>query len=184
MKFELIHTKRLTLRKIDIEVLRYVYKYFSDKELIDFLDLNSIEELDKEKNKFNTGLVTHNKKILYFQIIENKNEKIIGWCGFHTWYIDHDRAEIGYGLYDERWKNQGMMTEVLPPIIEYGFSQMNLQRIEAFISPNNIPSLKLVKKLSFKKEGLLINHYLSNGTHEDSEVYSLLNKKYNKTNGN
>jgi ribosomal-protein-alanine N-acetyltransferase len=179
MKFELIYTERLILRKIDIEVLRYVYKHFSDKQLIEFLGLNSLEELAKEKDKFNTGLITHNKQILYFQIIEKKGEKIIGWCGFHTWYIDHDRAEIGYGLYGDRWKKQGMMTEALLPIIEYGFTQMALQRIEAFISPNNIPSLKLVRNLHFEKEGLLRNHYLSNGIHEDSEVYSLLKKNYN-----
>lgn len=178
MIFELIHTDRLILRKIDNEVLSFVYGNYSNEELINFLGLNSLEELNKDKEKFNNGLTTHNKKILYFQLLDIKNENVIGWCGYHTWYTDHERAEIGYGLFIENLKNQGLMSETIVPIIEYGFKLMNLNRIEAFLSPNNIPSLKLIKKLNFEKEGLLKSHYYSNGIYEDSEVYSLLKNDY------
>ena len=101
----------------------------------------------------------------------------MGWCGFHTWYTDHDRAELGYGLNKDCFKRQGFMSEAIPTILEYGFKEMKLHRIEAFASSENTASIKLLKSNNFEKEGLLKEHYLINGIHEDSEVYALIKSK-------
>ena len=92
--------------------------------------------------------------------------------------MDHERAEIGYGLFGDEYKRQGLMSEAILPIIEYGFIEMKLNRIEAFIGPENIASIKLINKLNFVKEGQLREHYCENNRVEDSIVYSLLRKEY------
>ena len=179
MNFELIHTNKLTLRKIDSEVLEYVHKNYKRKELADFYGTLSNDELEKNILRYKGGLATYNKKFLYFQLLNNENNKVIGWCGYHTWYIDHNRAELGYWLYEYENRRKGLMTQALVKILNYGFEKMNLHRIEAFISPNNDASLAIVKKFHFVKEGVLKEHYCSNGKYEDSEVHSLLKKNYN-----
>lgn len=180
MTFEILTTERLLLRKLSLETLEYIYANYSNEQLIGFLGLENEEQLAIEKNKFEKGLTTFNKSFLYFQILDKSTEKIIGWCGFHTWYLDHFRAEIGYGLFDENFKNKGIMTEAMKTILEYGFHQMKLYRIEALIATYNIPSLQLVEKFGFTKEGILRNHYLKNNVMEDSVVYSLLKDEYNQ----
>jgi RimJ/RimL family protein N-acetyltransferase len=55
---------------------------------------------------------------------------------------------------------------------------MKLHRVEAFIGPNNQPSLKLVENAGFKKEGNLREHYLKDGEWQDSGVFSLLKREY------
>lgn len=180
MTFEILTTERLLLRKLSLETFEYIYANYSNEQLIGFLGLENEEQLAIEKNKFEKGLTTFNKSFLYFQILDKSTEKIIGWCGFHTWYLDHFRAEIGYGLFDENFKNKGIMTETMKAVLEYGFHQMKLYRIEAFIGTYNIPSLKLVEKFGFTKEGILRNHYLKNNVMEDSVVYSLLQDEYNQ----
>lgn len=52
------------------------------------------------------------------------------------------------------------MTEVIQEVVRYGFVKMDFNRIEAFISPNNAPSLKLIQKMNFVKEGHFRQHYL------------------------
>lgn len=178
MHFEILQTEHLQLRKLCPEVFDYIYKAFDDQTLINFLGVESAEALEKEKAKYQKGLSTFNKSFLYFQIIDRKTEKIIGWCGFHTWYLDHDRAEIGYGLFDERFRGKGIMTEALTPVIRYGFHKMNLNRIEAFISPKNTASVRLAQKFGFVQEGLLYAHYRKDGVMEDSAVFSLLQGNY------
>ena len=64
-------------------------------------------------------------------------------------------------------------------IVNYGFRNMGLERIEAFVEPNNTPSIKLLKKMSFKKESLLKQHYFYNNRMEDSIVFALLKSDYN-----
>lgn len=178
MEFEEITTNRLKLRKLTPEVFDYIYRDLSEAEQMEFLGLHSSQELDIERNKYNEGLWTHNKKFLYFQIRELESDKVIGWCGYHTWYLDHERAEIGYGLFEEIYKGKGLMSEAIGPIIEYGFREMGLNRIEAFISPENIASNKLVQKMNFVKEGQLRQHYRDNNRIDDSLVYSLLRSEY------
>ncbi|WP_020568376.1 GNAT family N-acetyltransferase [Neolewinella persica] len=178
MEVEELATCRLKLRKLTPEVFDYIYRDFSEKKQLAFLGLKSTVELKVEKNKYEKGLWTHNKRFLYFQLLDQKCMKIIGWCGYHTWYLDHERAEIGYGLFDDKYKRKGLMSEAMYPIIEYGFKQMRLNRIEAFIGPKNEASIKLINKFNFVKEGQLREHYRENDRAEDSIVYSLLRKEY------
>ena len=181
MTFEVLTTERLILRKLSPETFAFIYENYSDDELMAFLGLSNDEQLAVEKNKFRNGLTTYNKSFLYFKLLDKTTEKIIGWCGYHTWYLDHRRAEIGYGLYDENYKNSGIMTEAMEAILAYGFNQMQLHRVEAMISSNNIPSLKLVEKFGFTQEGVLRSHYFTNNRMEDSVVFSLLEEEWNSS---
>lgn len=178
MKIEELTTKRMALRKLTPTIFKYIYEQLTIPEQMAFLGLNSKEEWELEKNKYNDGLWTHNKKFLYFQLLEKTSRNIIGWCGYHTWYTDHYRAEIGYGLFTETHKKKGLMSEAMAPILQYGFTVMKLNRIEAFIGPDNIASIKLARKFKFEKEGLLREHYYVNGRAEDSVLYALLKSGY------
>lgn len=176
MKIEHFNTERLILRKVTSEVMDYIFTVYNDEEQFNFLGLTDYKELEAQKRKWEIGLATHNRKLLYFFMLEKESKKVIGWCGYHTWYTDHNRAEIGYGVFQDAEKRKGYMTEALEYIINFGFKQMNLHRIEAMASPSNVPSLRLLDKFKFEKEGYLKEHYLTEGVYEDSLVFSLLKK--------
>lgn len=176
--FEIITTERLLLRKLSPETFDFIYQNYSDDELIVFLGLTKPEALVIEKEKYRKGLATFNKTYLYFQLLDKTNEKIIGWCGYHTWYLDHNRAEIGYGLFDDNFKQKGLMSEAMKAILHYGFGSMKLHRVEAFIGKENEASLNLVKKFGFTYEGHLREHYFTNNQMEDSLVFGLLKHEY------
>lgn len=178
MTFEILTTERLKLRKLTPETYQFVYDAYSDEALIQFLGVADAEQLEKERTKFKKGLSIHNKTFLYFQLLDGTTEKIIGWCGYHTWYLDHNRAEIGYGLFSEEYKNTGIMTEAMTAILDYGFNSMKLHRVEAMIATYNVPSLKLAEKFGFTQEGILREHYSVEGKMENSVVFSLLKHEY------
>lgn len=70
------------------------------------------------------------------------------------------------------------MTEAMKAILHYGFEVMRLHRMEAFIGPDNFPSLKLVQRFGFQKEGVLREHYQVDGRMEDSVAYGLLRHEF------
>jgi ribosomal-protein-alanine N-acetyltransferase len=175
-----IETERLFLRAYDPKTAHYVLKNLPDDEIKKYYGLESFEEVEKEKKKLKRGIKTFNKSFLYFYLIKKGDNKVIGWCGYHTWYTEHDRAELGYVLNHDKYKNKGFLTEAIKPIIDYGFNQMNLSRIEAMVGPKNVPSLKILKKLNFVQEGFLREHYKINNVMEDSLIFSLLKKEYIK----
>jgi ribosomal-protein-alanine N-acetyltransferase len=117
---------------------------------------------------------------LFFHIIDKNTNENIGGCGFHNWFAEHSRAEIGYHIINENFKQKGIMTEAVQAVINCGFNTMNLNRIEAFTSPKNIASLRIIEKNNFKKEGFLKEHYFVNNNLEDSIVFALLKNDYFK----
>jgi len=181
MNFEYLETERLKLRKLTDELYELILTTKSDQEIMDLLCI-APKDLEKEKQKAVRGFGMFNKSMLLFQLIEKESNNVIGWCGYHTWFTQHHRAELGYMLYTDEVKQKGYMKEALKPIIGYGFNNMGLNRIEALIEPKNLPSLKLIKHFNFKEEGLLKNHYLKNGVYEDSMYFGLLAHDYHTKN--
>ncbi len=178
MIFDEIKTKRLTLRKLTPEVYRHVFENYEEAQLVKFFGLNSEADIFTEEEKYRKGLSTFNRSFVIFQILLNDTQKVIGWCGFHIWYTTHFRAELGYILNSEEYMGKGIMGEALPPVIQYGFNQMDLHRIEAFVAPGPSASLRLLEKHKFKKEGYLREHYFKNNKLEDSVQYALLKREY------
>ncbi|TXI86959.1 MAG: N-acetyltransferase [Crocinitomicaceae bacterium] len=66
------------------------------------------------------------------------------------------------------------MTEALGLVLNHGFEKMQLNRIEAYVSPNNFPSLSLLTRFNFIEEGTLKRHYFTNGIYEDSILLAKL----------
>lgn len=177
MTFETLHTKRLILRKIDMPAYDYLYSHYTDKELMAFLGLTP-GELDEEKEKYAKNLTTFNRSLVNFQLIDRENNELIGYIVYHSWAFEHFRSEIGYALKEEKHKKKGLMSEALEAVLRYGFEQMQLNRVEAFIGPDNEASQKLVVKFGFRQEGHLREHYCKNGRIEDSLVFGLVKKEW------
>ncbi len=108
--------------------------------------------------------------------------KVIGRCGYHKWFPDHKRAEIGYALSDQNEMGKGYMKEAVSTVLGYGFNSMGLNRIEAFTSPVNDPSISILKKYGFTKEGYLRDHVYHENKADDSILFSLLKEEYEMNN--
>lgn len=178
-KFDYIETTRFKLRILEAESYQEFLKFATDEELLYYIGIPKEKAVD-ERIKGKYGFRTYNKSYHMFVIIDRELDQVIGHCGYHTWYLEHNRAEIGYALYRDSWKGKGVMTEVLQSVLDYGFNIMGLNRVEAFIGPNNIASFKTVEKMNFIREGQLRNHYINNEVVEDSVVFGLLSSEYKK----
>lgn len=180
MHIETFQTERLQLRKFTPEIYNQLFCNFTEVEIRDIIRCASDEEFQKLKAKVEGGLATHNLSFVFFQLVESSTQTVLGGCGFHNWRIDHRRAEIGYHLEKEEFKQRGFMKEAIAFVLNYGFKEINLHRIEALVSPKNVPSLKLVRHFGFQAEGLLKEHYFTNDRFEDSLIFGLLQKNFQR----
>lgn len=177
MTFDFIQTPRFTLRMVTPQVYNHAMENFSDDELMAFFGLDE-HGLEKQKSRQAGGLTTFNKSFLNFYPIDKSSGKVIGWCGYHTWYTNHNRAEVGYHLNADEHKRKGYMTEILDAVLRYGFDVMHLHRVEALTATYNIASIKTLEKFGFTHEGTLREHYFVDGIPEDSLLYSLLKSEF------
>jgi [ribosomal protein S5]-alanine N-acetyltransferase len=175
-----LETERLYLSELSPAVYNYLFTACSDEQIKAYLGLKDDAELKEEKNKFKLGLTTYFYSFRNFRIIEKATNTVMGRCGFHTWIVSHNRAEVGYALLKDSYKQKGYMGEALGPVLAYGFEEMGLRRIEALAADYNTPSLKLLKRYGFQFEGTVREHYVVNGVNEDSVLYSLIRPDYDQ----
>ncbi|HSI90037.1 MAG TPA: GNAT family protein, partial [Adhaeribacter sp.] len=97
------------------------------------------------------------------------------------YHIDHQNkiAAIGYWL-GAAFQGKGIITEACRKLIAYGFTELNLNRIEIKCGTGNLKSQAIPERLGFTKEAILRQAELVNGNFQDLYLYSLLKEEWAK----
>jgi len=176
MIYPVLETERLLLRQLVPDDAEDLFEYFSMGEVMEYYDLETFKTLeDAQKiirhfnNEFEKG------KGFRWALELKSEQKVIGTCGYHNWYREHFRVEIGYELNPKFWRNS-YMKEAILPILTFGFESMKLRRVDAFIDPSNISSEKLLHALNFKDEGTLRDYFFEKGRFVDAKIFGLINE--------
>lgn len=168
----------MLLCELTVEVLMHVMTSMAADDIKDCLGLQTDQELQRERANLEKGFSWYRAAARNFAIADRQSGRTIGRIGFHTWYEAHARAEVGYNIARDEDKQKGIMKEALCRILQHGFDEMNLNRVEAFVSPTNVASQRLLVGTGFVEEGRLREHYYKNGVAEDSLCYGLLRSEW------
>jgi RimJ/RimL family protein N-acetyltransferase len=87
------------------------------------------------------------------------------------------RAELGYALARSAW-GAGYIREALPPLVEFGFDELGLNRLHATIDPRNSASAHVLERLGFRREGTLRENSIMRGEVSDDGIYGLLRSEW------
>jgi len=147
---------------------------YSDVEIMKFFGFADPLEVSLEKERYLAGLSTYNRTFSYFFLKEIDTDRLLGQIGFHTLAPLHHRGELFYSIKSASHRRQGYMNEAFPLVINFGFNELDLNRIEAITGSENIASVSLLQKFGFVYEGLLREHYKAGDNIEDSLMFSLL----------
>lgn len=80
---------------------------------------------------------------------------------------------LGYWM-GERYSGQGHMSAAVSMILPFCFDVLNLHRVEAACIPTNTPSIRLLEKAGFHREGYARNYLLINGNWQDHMLLACL----------
>ena len=150
--FPLLTTFRFILRPLTPDDAPYIFVLRTDDSINQFLDrpkARSIQDVHEFIKKIADG-VSKDQSILW--AIEHKG--IAGLAGtICLWNISWEdaRAEIGYELLPQH-QGKGIMQEVMPVVLEYGFEVMELQLIVAELTVKNVRSVRLLEKHGFVRD--------------------------------
>ena len=89
-------------------------------------------------------------------------------------------AYLGYYLFAPH-ERRGYMTGGLRLVLGRAFGELGLHRVEANIQPDNDRSLRLVERLSFRREGYSPRYLKVGGKWRDHERWALLAEEWRKT---
>ncbi len=147
--FPQLATRRFVLREIREADAPLIHELRSDLEtnaMIGRENSKSIEDALLFIERIKSGI--QRNECIYWVVCFENSPDLIGTIGIWNFDISTGTAEIGYELLPG-FRGRGIMSEVLPRVIQFGFEQMELKRINAFCSEYNHASIKLIEKCGF-----------------------------------
>lgn len=169
-----IDTERLLLRPMRESDAAALFAIYSDPKVARYWSTppwTSVDQAHALIAKHTAAMASD--EYLCLAIERKSDEQFIGMCTLFKLSKQCRRAEIGYGLASPAW-GHGYMHEALGALLNYGFSVMSLNRVEADVDPRNEASVRSLVRLGFRKEGHLRERWIVDGEVSDSDLYGLL----------
>jgi len=101
------------------------------------------------------------------------DDKPVGRIGLHYLNFFNQSGAIGYWL-AESAQGRGIMIRSCKALIDYGFKELALHRIEIKAATFNLKSQAIPRKLGFQQEGVLRQSEKVDGKFLDLVLYSML----------
>jgi ribosomal-protein-alanine N-acetyltransferase len=178
MEIPTLTTGNVSLRAIDERDIAALFSLFSHEKVVQFMDIErfaNVSEAVQLISFFREKLAS--REGMRWAITLNGRNELIGTCGFHHINRTHYKMELGYDLLPAYW-GKGIMTSCIHRLLQYGFDELMMNRIEAYVDPANKHSYALLQRLGFEQEGLVREAFFQKGRFVNAFIFSLLQKHY------
>ena len=169
--------EKLVLRQVDPKKdLQEYYEIYCDNDVFRYCTGGS----GKQPNKQIVSKILENQinafekmREYIWTISEKKTGKALGRIHFSDFECNNKIANIGYWLGRKSW-GKGIISACIKPVVEFGFSYLELERIYTKVHVANTASWKALEKNGFKREGLLRHCFEIKEGLGDCYIYSRL----------
>jgi ribosomal-protein-alanine N-acetyltransferase len=117
----------------------------------------------------------------FFLIIRTVDDAIVGTIGLSQIFRrKFQNAYLGYML-GAGYTGNGYMREAVRLILRFAFRELKLHRVEANVQPENLPSIAVLKRAGFKKEGFSEKYLKISGQWRDHERWAIVRENWRPT---
>jgi [ribosomal protein S5]-alanine N-acetyltransferase len=166
----------ILLRRPELRDIPQLYIYRNDAEITQLLggfsrgySLRDLEDWIEFHRKLTNEII--------WIIADQSTDTCLGHVGLYN--IDNRirKAEFAILIGDKASWGKGLGKRVSQAVIHYGFSQLNLHRIQLEVLANNQRAIELYEKLGFKHEGLQRDAQYRSGQYLDVINMAILERE-------
>ena len=172
-----LRTPRLVLRPLRETDVPALFEIHSDRKAMRYWDGPTWESDERGRAMVARDFALTTRDYLRLGIELASSGTLLGTCTLFGINAQCRRAEVGYILSPLGW-GHGYMHEALSALLDYAFTELNLNRVEADTDPRNERSTRLLARLKFSKEGLFRERCIVDGEVSDSAMYGLLRRDW------
>lgn len=167
--------KDVELRALEPEDLSYFLKWENDTEIWGFG--SQIQPLSRflVREYLNQSLnsdVMCMKQVRF--VIEYKGQ-VAGCIDYFDYDSLNRRASLGI-LIDENFRKQGIASQAIALLLEYGYNYLNLHQVYVHIPSDNQPSVNLFESMDFQFIGELKDWVFRSGTYHHVKLFQYIFK--------
>ena len=177
-----LQTTRLTLREVLLTDLQAIHELLSLKETDQFNTLG-IPKTIENTAEWVLGWTEEKKatprNYYTFSVELTADRSFIGLLALHLGATNYKKGKIWLKLHSNHW-NKGYATEAAGELLQFGFKQLQLHRIEAGCAVENTASKRVLEKLGMVQEGLFRANLSIRGEWIDNYEFAILDTDFEK----
>lgn len=169
-----LEARRVRLRHPRPDDVEAVFAVFGNEHAMRYWSHEAFERREQAETylgEIDQGFA--DRTLFQWAVTEHGADELIGTVTLTEWSERNRRMEVGYMLHPVHW-GKGYASEAVRTVLQFGFEQIGLHRVEAELDPRNEASARLLEKLGFQKEGLLRERWWVYEEWCDSALYGLL----------
>jgi [ribosomal protein S5]-alanine N-acetyltransferase len=179
----MLKTNRLHIRELTLADIHNVHKLHSLPETDEFNTLGIPETIQVTEKILESWLNVQKQepRLSYvFGIDRNNDNTFIGLIALNLGKATYRTAEVWFKIHKDFWR-KGYTTETLIRLLDFGFNDLKLHRIEAGCATENIASSKVLEKAGMTREGMKRKKLPIRGEWKDNYFYGILEEDFYKT---
>jgi RimJ/RimL family protein N-acetyltransferase len=152
------------------EMARKLENIIFDETIWEYMGMHLKTGKDFE-NYISDTLYVQSKTAYSFLIIDKLTNEIAGSTRFGNINFNSEKVEIGWTWYGKKFQGTGLNKACKFELLQYGFEQIGLRRIQFSADLENIKSQKAIEKLGATKEGVFRNNYIDPLGNSKTDIY-------------
>src|SRR5690625_3584170 len=174
----MLSNEQVYLRLMEEKDVPYKVKWINNHEFRHTLNFDyPLSEISTKKWLHN---VAGNSTRKDFIVCDIESDKPIGYGGLIGIDYKNGKAESYMGIGDQSYQGKGIGYEIRKILLDYAFTELNMNKIYAYVWKENSPMITLNEKVGFQIEGLLRQDILSHGEKRDRYIMGILKEEYIK----
>ena len=172
----MLNGKTVYLRLLAQEDLRDRVAWINDRENIQTLLFDWPTSYDKTLRWFNNAVLDNTK--LHLSIVDKETDELIGMTGLLNIDRINHHAQFYLTIGNRAYRGRHLPDEVIPLVLEYGFTELELKRVYLYTLPNNQRARHVYERNGFKLDGILRQQVYCRGQQQDLYVHSILKSEF------
>ena len=146
---KIIRTERLILRPHSMDDIQEAFEMNADPLVTRYTHDGGTKSKDEIEKLISELINGDYRKYGFgrFALELMKSGEFIGFSGL-KYLPEEDEVDLGYRLKRKYW-GRGLATEAGQASLAYGFDELDLEKIVAYVLPDNMGSIAVLKKLNF-----------------------------------
>jgi len=171
----LIEGRRVILRSVRNSDIQYFLKWLDDPEIALLLGRYfPTSEFDERR----WLIEAPERGDIIFTIIDKATGQPIGNCRFGGIDFKNQRAESGILIGEKDYWGKGYGKEALELLVDYGFTELNLNSIYTLVISSNERSIKTHKQIGFREQGRIRQRIFMKNKFYDMIYFDLLKSEW------
>ena len=170
--------ERIAIRKLVETDAEAIQKNISDEDILTYTQTPNPYKLSDAEWFIEKSLAGYESGKEYnFGIVMKGSTEVIGMISLMHIGKKHQVAELGYWIAKKHW-GQGIMKEAVSLILSFGFEEVGLKSVHAYVAEPNARSAGVLLGSGFKEGGVMRRYSNVGGKWYDSHIYDILPEEF------